>query len=264
MKKILHISFIVILVAGTIFLLAFTDQEYQRGTYKSFRIEVLNPSEEAMITLEEIRELIVKNFGEIEGSPMAAINLIELEAKVLSNPYVSSCEVFQIIGGGLVLKARVREPLVRIINQDDKQYYLDYAGCAMPLNPAHPSHVLIANGLISDHYVSLDKSERPLTSFADSSVLHQVFPVAYYISKDKFLKSFIDQIYINENKEIELVPKIGSQHIIFGNAVDAYEKLENLKTFYQKVMSRMDWNVYKSINLKYKNQVVCSKYNYHE
>jgi hypothetical protein len=34
------------------------------------------------------------------------------------------------------------------------------------------------------------------------------------------------------------------------------EKLENLKTFYQKVMSRMDWNIYKSINLKYE-LIIC-------
>jgi len=260
MKKILHISFMVILVAGTIFLLAFTDQTYQSGTYKSFRIDVLNTPEQAMITLDEINELIIKHFGEIEGSPMARIDLLKLESTVRGNPYVSSCEVFQTIGGGLVLKARVREPLVRIINQDDKQFYLDYTGSAMPLNPVHPSHVLIANGLIPDQFISLDKSEKPLTTFADSSILHQVFPVAYYIANDEFLKSFIDQIYINDKNEIELVPKIGSQTIIFGSAVDAREKLENLKTFYQKVMSRMDWNVYKSINLKYKNQVVCSKY----
>jgi len=261
MKKILHISLMVILIAGTIFLLAFTDQEHQHGTYKSFTIDVLNPSEQAMITLDEINELVIKHFGEIIGSSMARINLFELEATVLGNPYVSSCEVFQTIGGDLVLKARVREPLVRIINLEDKQFYLDYTGSAMPLNSAHPSHVLVANGLISDQFVSLDKSEKPLTTFADSSLLHQVFPVAYYISTDEFLNSFIDQIYINDNKEMELVPKIGSQTIIFGSAVDAHEKLENLKTFYQKVMSRMDWNVYKSINLKYKNQVVCSKYN---
>ena len=41
--------------------------------------------------------------------------------------------------------------------------------------------------------------------------------------------------------------------------IDAREKLENLKTFYLKVMNRLDWNIYKVINLKYKNQVVCSK-----
>jgi cell division protein FtsQ len=58
---------------------------------------------------------------------------------------------------------------------------------------------------------------------------------------------------------MELVPKIGKQLIIFGDAADAREKLENLATFYRKVMSQKDWDLYKTINLKYKNQVVCSK-----
>jgi cell division protein FtsQ len=213
-----------------------------------------------MITSPEITEMVVDKFGHIEGSPLARIDLYKMENIVLSSPYVSSCEVFQTMGGDLVLKARVREPLVRVFNQENDQYYLDITGCVMPVNYAHPSHVLIASGFITDKFISLDKSERSLNAYPDSSVLHLIFPVAYYISKDDFLKSFIDQIYITEKKEIELVPKIGTQIIIFGDATDAHEKLQNLKTFYQKIMSNMDWNTYKSINLKYKNQVVCLKH----
>lgn len=259
MKRIFNISFMIILVAGMIVLVAFTDREHQRLTYKSFRIDVLNPSEKSLITLNEIHELVKKNFGEIEGAPIAGIDLLDLENTVLINPYVSSCEVFQTIGGGLVMKARVREPLVRIINLDGQQFYLDHNGWAMPLSPTHPSLVPVANGKIADRFVSLDKSEKPLAIFPDSSIIHQIFPVAFHLSRDEFLKSFIDQIYVNEKGEIELVPKIGSQNIIFGNATDAREKLENLKTFYQKVMTKMNWEVYKTINLKYKNQVVCAK-----
>ncbi len=264
MKKILHISSIVILVAGTIVLLAFTDLEHQHSAYKNFRLEILNPSDQSLINSKEINDLIIKNFGKIEGAPISGIDLYQLEQTVLANPYVSACEVFQTIEGSLVMKARVREPLVRIINTDDKQFFLDYNGYAMPVNPGHPSRVIVANGLIKDQFVSLDKSEIPLGIYPENSVLHQIYPIAFFISKDKFLKSFIDQIYINENMEIELVPKIGSQKIIIGNADDAREKLENLKTFYEKVMSKMDWNVYKSINIKYKNQVVCSKYKSYE
>jgi len=259
MKRILNISFMVFLVAGLIVLAGFTDQEHQRLTYKSFRIDVLNGSEIAMITLDEIHELVNKNFGEIEGSPIKGIDLLDLEKTVLANPYVSSCEVFQTIGGGLVMKVRVREPLVRIINQDGQQFYLDYNGWAMPLSKAHPTRVPVANGKIADRFVSLDKSEKPLSAFPATSIIHQIYPVAFHLSRDEFLKSFIDQIYINEKLEIELVPKIGSQTIMMGSATDAKEKLENLRTFYQKVMTKMDWTVYKEIDLKYKNQVVCSK-----
>ena len=259
MKRILHISFIALLITGTIVLVSFTDREHRHIRYKDFQIDVLNPSDDAMITAGEINELVLKNFGEIVGSPMAAIDLNKLENTVLGNPYVSSCEVFQTIGGGLVLKARVRSPLVRIINLEDQQYYLDYNGFAMPLDFAHPSRVPIANGLITDPFVSLDRSEKPLSVFPDSSVLHQVYRVAYYISSDEFLRSFIDQIYINQVREIELVPKIGDQVILFGSGDNAREKLENLKTFYLKVMNKIDWNTYESINLKYNNQVVCTK-----
>lgn len=259
-KRIIYISFTLILFVGTIVLLAFTDAEHTTKNYKSFRVDILNPSDEALITLEGIHSIIERNFGKIEGSPILGTDLVKLEKTVLANPYVSKCEVFQTIDGGLIMKTVVREPLVRIINEDGAQYYLDYNGYAMPLNPAKPSHILIANGNIKERYFSPEKSEQSLTAFPDSSVLQQIYPVSWHISQDDFLKSFIDQIYVNEKNELELLPKIGNQVILFGSAEDAKEKLENLKTFYQKVMNQMDWHVYRSINLKYKNQVVGSKY----
>jgi cell division protein FtsQ len=264
MKKVLYITWMAILIVGPILLLSFTDMDYHTKACKSFKVDVLNPSDAAMINSEEISELVADKFGRIEGSSLSVLHLYDLENTVAANPYVSSCEVFETMGGNVVLKARVREPLVRVINSEDDQYYLDMTGCLMPVSYAHPSHVIIASGFISDKFISIDKSEQSLNIFPASSVLHMIFPVAYYISKDSFLKSFIDQIYITEKKEIELVPKIGSQIIYFGDATDAKEKLENLKTFYRKVMANIDWNTYKSINLKYKNQVVCLKYIEHE
>lgn len=264
MKKILNISSMVILIAGMIVLLAFTDQEHQQTRYSDFHAEVMNPSDEDCITEPEIRDLVFDHFGEIKGAPISHIDLFRLEQLVLASPYISSCEAFQTIDGNLELKARVRKPLVRVINDDNQQYYLDYQGCAMPVNPVHPAHVPVASGFISDRYVSIEKSEQSLKTFPPESVLHQIYPVAYHISADEFLASFIDQIYINDSLEIELVPKIGSQVILFGNGENAKEKLENLRTFYEKVMSKIDWTLYTSINLKYKNQVVCSKYKRNE
>lgn len=263
-KSIINISFMVLLLVGTIVLLAFTDMEHTTRTYSDFTIEILNSTEKSLINTSDISEIIKRNFGEIKGSPVLGIDIFKLEKMILANPYVSKCEVFQNINGSLVMKAVVREPLVRVISEDGSQFYIDNNGFAMPLNPKKPSHVLIANGNIKEKYFSIDKSEQSLAVFPDSSVLRQIYPVAFHIAADEFLSSFIDQIYVNEKNEMELVPKIGSQLILFGNAEDTKEKLENLKTFYQKVMNQMDWNVYKTINLKYKNQVVCSKYTNYE
>lgn len=258
-RTILYISFMGLLMAGTAFLVAFTDIEHKKKSYQAFDLEILNPTDRALITNEEIHQIIEKKFGKIEGAPIVATDLLELENTVAANPYIAACEVYQTIDMKVEMKVTVREPLVRVINEYNEQFYLDPYGFAMPLSPEHPSHVIIANGKIGDRYISLNKSELPLSAYHDSSALRMIFPVAWYISKDEFLRSFIDQIYINDNKEMELVPKIGKQLIIFGDAADAREKLENLATFYRKVMSQKDWDLYKTINLKYKNQVVCSK-----
>ena len=259
MKRILNISMMSALVLGTFFLVSFADQKHQVQRYKAFTIDILNPSDDALITREELLESITDRFGKIEGAVISLVNLEELEKMVRDNPYISSCEVYRTISGELILKATVRSPLVRIMNESGQQYFIDKLGFMVPVNMKHPSHVVIANGYITDRLVTIDRIERPIIALPDSSVLRQIYPVALFISRDEFLKSFIDQIYVNEKMELELVPKIGSQEILFGSSDNARQKLENLKTFYLKVMNRLDWHTYKVINLKYKNQVVCSK-----
>jgi cell division protein FtsQ len=129
----------------------------------------------------------------------------------------------------------------------------------MPLKPGHPVHLLIANGTIPDRFLAIDKTEKPISALSDTSALRQIYPVAYHIAGDEFLRSFVDQVYVNESGELELVPKLGHQVIMMGDGQDAAEKLENLKMFYLRIMNKINWNTYKTINLKYKNQVVCSK-----
>ena len=65
---------------------------------------------------------------------------------------------------------------------------------------------------------------------------------------------------INNEKEFELYPAIGNHKIIFGEAKDIAEKFEKLKLFYNEGLNKTDnWNKYAVVNLKYKNQVVCTK-----
>lgn len=259
MKKILQISLMALLVAGTLILVSFADRAHNAQRYKSFVIDVLNPSENALINEKEIREMVTSHFGTVEGTSISVIHLDEMENLARNNPYISTCEVFQTIDGMLVMKVLVRSPLVRIINDNGQQYFIDYAGYMVPVSFNHPSHVVVANGNIPDRYISIDKSEKSIKTLPHSSILHQIYDVSLLINRDDFLKAFIDQIYVNDMNEMELVLKVGNHEIIFGSAENAREKLENLKTFYVKVMSRMDWNTYKRIILKYNNQVVCSK-----
>jgi len=47
------------------------------------------------------------------------------------------------------------------------------------------------------------------------------------------------------------------QLILFGPMDEIEEKFKKLKLFYKEVLPKKGWNTYSSINLKYKNQIVC-------
>ncbi len=83
------------------------------------------------------------------------------------------------------------------------------------------------------------------------------------VEKDDFWRSEIVQIVVAKGPdgapEIELVPRTGSHTVIFGSPDDAEEKLAKLLTFYRRGLRNIGWEEYRTINVKYKEQVVCTK-----
>jgi cell division protein FtsQ len=91
-------------------------------------------------------------------------------------------------------------------------------------------------------------------------MLDDIYEMATYIANDTLLNGLIHQLSINEDKEFEMYPSIGDHKIIFGGATDIAEKFEKLKLFYREGLNKTDnWKKYTIVNLKYKNQVVCTK-----
>ncbi|MBK7433459.1 MAG: hypothetical protein IPI66_05780 [Chitinophagaceae bacterium] len=57
-----------------------------------------------------------------------------------------------------------------------------------------------------------------------------------------------------------MIPKIGKQVIVFGDASDIAGKMSKLKLFYRNVMVKAGWQYYSTINLQYKDQVVAKRW----
>jgi cell division protein FtsQ len=99
-------------------------------------------------------------------------------------------------------------------------------------------------------------SEARILTKPDSSLLGDIRDLSIQIQADSFLMAMIDQVDITSQRTFEMVPKIGNQVIVFGDASDAAAKFRKLKLFYKKVMLQMGWSKYSIIKLQYKNQVV--------
>ena len=76
-----------------------------------------------------------------------------------------------------------------------------------------------------------------------------------FIYNNTFWKKQIVQINIEKSKLLMLT-KLGEQ-LEFGKIKDVKEKFENLMLYYEKGNSQN--KEYKTLNLEYKNQIVCIK-----
>lgn len=208
----------------------------------------INPSSPRFMDEAEIAGMIEKSGEPIIGHRLAAININKLEARLSSFTTLNNVEIFRKVDakgisftGKLIISVDQRTPVIRMKNSTD-DYYLDSEGVKIPTSPKYVERILIATGTIPD-----DQVKKMLLKMAD------------FINKDDFWRAQIEQVFIQENGELLLVPQVGGYLIEFGTPEEYELKLRNLKAVYQQGFKNMGWNRYKTISVKYRNQVVCTK-----
>jgi cell division protein FtsQ len=90
----------------------------------------------------------------------------------------------------------------------------------------------------------------------ETNTYRKVYELARTVYDDKFLNALIEQIYVESNGKVILVPKLGRQKILFGDIASVDHKFEKLKAFYKTGMPNSGWNRFKYLNLEWKDQVV--------
>lgn len=205
-----------------------------------------------LITGEDIVKKIDRSFGfPLEGTPLNNIDIERLERILEEDPFILKADAYVDAGSVINIRVLQREPVLRIIDNNGLNYYLDKDGIQMPPSEHFTARVLVATGSIPPYVPNFLEREKHL--------LQDVFHLAAQIREDPFLGPLIEQIYVSNRGEMSLAPKVGDQKILLGRYVDMDEKLENLKIFYQEGVPYEGWRKYKVYDLKFKGQVVAVK-----
>lgn len=260
-KKILHISLWVCCSVGTLVLLGFVNKAQKNVVCSEIMVDIDRSNGNYFVEEEDINAMVYHEIDTVVGRVISAIETERLEHKINNHPSIYNAEVYKTINGKLVIEVKQRTPIVRIFNQQGESFYIDSTGQIMPPSPNYTSRVLIANGFIHDSFIDIyrENARNVSDTLAGRTYIDEVFTFAEYIRKDKFWNAQIEQLYVNKDLEIELIPKVGNHRIVFGDAVSIGEKFDKLKVFYFKGLNKTGWNEYSIINLKYANQVVCTK-----
>lgn len=216
----------------------------------SLRIIVLG--QESFIEQKDVLSIIEQGHGTIVGRTMETLPFHEMEASIESLPYVSSAVVNKDMDGEVTIRIKQRKAVVRVINNTGKDFYIDQAGLKIPVSLKYAPKVPVANGYINEPY-------NDALDTMSSALMEDIFKTAQYVSADSMWSNQVVQLYVNAQGDIELIPRVGQQQIILGNSDGLDEKFQKLMLFYTKIVPRVGINAYKSVNLKYKGQLVCER-----
>ncbi|MBE0649083.1 MAG: hypothetical protein IH596_15030 [Bacteroidales bacterium] len=251
-----------ILVAGAGVLLGFADYEQNGTICKSVHFNLDYGESDVLITEADADSLVRSVAGQVKGKPLYQINTEKIERVLSTYPYVADARVYGTLGGEIFVHIYQREPVIRIITESNKSYYIGAKGVLLPFHPDYPVRIVVATGAIPDSIFNISerKSKRQYADMVRRSpLLSDLHKLSLFIYRDPFLKAQVDQIYVNHQGDYELVPKLGNHLILLGSTDELPDKFKRLMVFYRKGLNQIGWNKYNIINIKYKNQVVCSK-----
>jgi cell division protein FtsQ len=208
----------------------------------------INPSSPKFLDEAEIVDMVEKSGEMIIGNRLSKININLLETKLSSSSSLANVQVFKKVEskglsfkGKLIISLDERTPILRIKNSTE-DYYMDMDGNKIPTSPKYVERIMIASGTIPDPEI-----QKSLLKMAD------------YVNKNDFWRAQIEQVFVQANGELLLLPQVGDYLIEFGTPDDCAIKLRNLKAVYQQGFKNLGWNKYRTISVKYRNQVVCTK-----
>lgn len=251
-KPFLIITFWLLCCGSVIVLLSASIMKSNRDAFQKIEVTVDESNGNLFVDQDDILQLLKDHqLNPEKAKAVGTINYASLEKTIESNPFVQSAQVYLDANDNIQISVKQRVPILRIINSQRVSYYLDDHGRRMPVSAKFTARVPVATGNIFTNAEHANGN--------DSLLEQKLFVLTDFIRRDSFLNALFDQIVVNQQQEFELIPIVGNHSVLIGDVDDLDQKFSKLKTFYKEGLNHTGWNQYSEINLKYENEVYCTR-----
>lgn len=237
-KNIVYIKSFFLLFT-VVFLYGFTSHRNELRKVKDVTIEFTNPNN-LLLSYEMVNKLLIQKNGQVVNQPKSSLNLHEFENSLIRNPFIEHAKVSVTIKGSIKALITQRTPIARV-NAGSGVYYIDKQGVKVPLSANYSARVLLISGKIK------------------SRDIPNLLVLIQQINSNEFLTNLIVGIQKNAANEYVLQTRVYDQYIYLGEISELNSKFKKLEAFYNEAIQEGEVELYKTINLKYNNQVVCTK-----
>lgn len=263
MKRIIILALNIILIAGVFVLLGFIRREHNSNPCRTIAIELVYQNEDTLITREDMISHIRRSgFGEPVGRVLQISDLARIKQILDKITYLENTDVDLMLNGTLRIRTRQRIPALKLMFEN-QTWYVDSQGIIMPPGTVYiPRLCVVSGNLTHTQYLKDGTNLRKLAATRPElreGSLHRAVNLALYVHQNPTLKRMVEQIYVNPQGELEVFTQLANQHVVFGDDSSMDHKFNNLLAFYRFGPNMKKLNQYKIINLKYNNQIVCSK-----
>lgn len=232
-------------------LLSFSWKRAAEGICEDFKVEIKGNGVSHFVTVESAREIILNLGDPLIGTAMDLIDIPRIEARLMEIPYVKEAIVYKTIDKTLRVSITQREPILRLIDKNGQSAYLDKDGLLMETSESYTERCIPLTGSYT-----LDQVE---VFMQPEGKLYRLKDFIEFINGSEFWSAQIVQIDLPADGQMTLLPRVGVHEIVIGSLTDYEVKMKNLKDFYDKGITQTNWNLYKSLDIRFKDQVVCLK-----
>lgn len=209
---------------------------------ESFEVIIKDSARTQFVLSHDIVNLVKRYDLYPVGKSFAEINTLAIRDTILTNKLVESAEVYLTPGGAIIATIHQREPVLRVVSSLKGSFYVDKDRRIMPVSSGFTVYVPLATGEIDEEFARND-----------------LFDFALFLHQHPDWDAWVEQIVVHSDREIELIPRVGDFQIVMGSLDDYPAKLSKFAFFVEEGLNVVGWNRYSAINLKYDNQVVCTR-----
>src|SRR5690554_3406026 len=227
-------------------------------TFMSFKHGQLQANTDAKIDINYhhghtfINKEIVRNkINEFvsDSNIVKASSLSQLENYLQTHPHIQKAYVFIDSKGKLHVDIEQINPIARVLTNEGNSYYVDDRMIKIPTSEIYTAKVPVLTG-----YISETLSDNDTVHTKELKSLIKIIEIA---SEDEYWSAQVAQLDINSDGEIYLIPRLGQHLVTLGDSTNINDKLKKLEVFYESVSQKAGWDAFSSIDVQYKNQIVC-------
>ena len=251
-KKILSIVLWVVTAAALVVLFVFSRENYLNAPVKA--VNLIPESDSGFVRRSELRNEIV---GICDRHSIGTVNMVAIQRHLEDNPWIESSASFIDLNGTLNVNFKEYEPSFRVFGKDGHSVYVTDNGVVVPASSNYTPYVLIASGNFS---IASDSTTYQLCDTLDRD--RNIINALYWhkaIESNPFIKNCVGQLYCNSHNEFELTVRGLEARVIVGDTCLAADKLRRLEIFMKQRLDKPETHILNTINLNYKNQIVCTK-----